>query len=214
MAWLALALILFASALVATTREIGANMRRGSDEIARYEAARRGVIPASLSFAGEQQNLVDCMEMADGIYGLLQSTEAKAGMAATCRSVGEATMRSNPHYGFAALVLARMAAIDGDWPRFNALLRQSQASSATEQWISVERLKLYTNAETHLESETFVARAADIDLLLRSPVGIASIGKLYLDSEHLRARIADQAEKLPEDVQSRFLATLRRMLGE
>ena len=151
--------------------------------------------------------------MADGVYGRLQSIDAKREMAASCEAFAERTMRSYPHYGLAALVLARMAVIDADWPRFNAMLRLSQAGASTEQWLSVERLKLYTVEQSHLEPQTLASRSSDIDLLLASPVGIKAIARLYVSNEDLRNLIADQAETLPENVQARFLATLRRILN-
>ncbi len=175
--------------------------------------ARSGLLPNPLSFAGQRQSLIDCMEMADGTYGQLQFPDAKREMSATCEAFAEQMMRSHPHFGFGALVLARMAAIDADWPRFNAMLRLSQTGASTEQWVSVERLKLYTVEQSHLEPQTLVSRKADIDLLLASPVGIKSIARLYIGNEDLRTLIADQAETLPEDVQARFLATLRSILN-
>ncbi len=212
LAWVGVALALLIPAFFAATRELGAISERGSSEIARYQAAREGGAPDPLSFTGVQQNLLDCMEMADGIYGRLQFDGVSQEMAATCRGLAKDAMQSNPHYGFAALVAARMAAIDKDWPKFNKMLVLSQQGSASEQWISVERLKLYVKHEAELDPETLPARSADIDLLLESPVGIKSIASLYINSEHLRTLIAEQAERLPEHIQARFLGTLKAIL--
>jgi len=213
LAWVALALVLLGAAFLVAIRELGANGARHHDEIVRFEMAVDGVLPAPLSYSGERQNLLDCMAMADGIYGRLQTKAVLADMAATCAEAAEAALRSNPNYGFAALVLARLAVIGDDWDRFNRMLVVSQRGAPAEQWVSVERLRLYAGHEDRLDAATLVARQADIALLLASPIGIRSIAGLYVRNESLRELIAAEAEKLPAEVQNKFVHTVRNIIG-
>ena len=210
--WVGVALLLLILSLFAAMRELGANAARGKSDIAYYEDAVAGELPGPMSFSGTQRVLVDCIDMVNSFYGKVQPVAVQRQLAAACGDMARDSLRSNPNYGLGALVAAHMALIDDDWKTFNKYLQLSQQGAPAEQWISVERLRLYTNYQERLESEAQQARADDIRLLLASPVGIGSIARLYLDSEPLRNLVADEAEKLPEGVQARFVGTLRRML--
>lgn len=211
--WIGVAALLLVPTLLVASREVGANATRGRDQVVRFEMAAKGDLPNPLSYTGERQILLDCMEMADGLYARLQGKDALKAIAMTCAYAADRAMVSNPYYGFAALVRARMASIDEDWPRMNQMLRLSQIGAGSEQWVSVERLKLYTRYEERIENETLAARDADIALLLESPVGIKSIAKLYVENENLRTLIANEAEKRSEKVQARLVNVLKSVLA-
>lgn len=210
--WVLLSVLLLGFSVAVAAKEFEARAMRPVTEGARFDKAQNGVLEAPVSFEQQQQVLLDCMEMADGVYGLLQFDAARRKMALTCDRYARQLMVSNPNYGFAALVRARMATVREDWQTFNSQLALSQHGAPSEQWVSVERLRLYTRFQDKLNEKTTAARSEDISLLLSSPAGIKSIASLYLQSEDLRNLIAVQAEQLPERVQRRFVSILKRVL--
>ena len=210
--WVAAASLLVALALLAGYREIGASVMRSPDVALRFEASLSGAMPDPLSYAGRRQILLDCVEMMNSVYARVQPASAFLQMAVFCKDEAARSMQSNPHYGFAAYVLARIAALEADWTQFNRMLRISQAGAATEQWISLERLRLYVHHAERLAPETFAARAADIRLLFESPAGISAIAALYRDTAGLRDLIGKEAESLSEEKQARFVEAVRAAL--
>ena len=210
--WAAIAAVLVACALLAGAYELGATLRRAPDNASRFEASLKGAAADPLSYAGRRQILLDCVDMTNSLYVRLQPAPAFAQVAANCKHAAARDMRSNPHDGFAAFVLASIAALESDWAQFNRMLLVSQAGAATEQWITVARVRLFVRHAERLAPEILSARAADIRLLLESPTGIGAIAALYRDHEGLRGLVAEEAEKLPEEKQVRFVEALSRSL--
>ncbi len=184
----------------------------GSTSIARVGQAIDSQHFAGFSKLTQDASLKDCAATLASINSLAmryQSQQFRDELAPHCRKVADAVVASSPSHSFAWLVGAMAAAQQHDWPAFNAQLLRSQLTGRSEQWIAQPRVQLAENNYEHTDDAAKAGNERDLSMLVGSAEGIRTIGKRYFNEPEFRERITAIVEKMPQEVQERFLRVIK-----
>ena len=170
----------------------GWSLRSQMNFMLECDAAMRGYLSLEMRYAG---------------------VEARDRIVDICADAAETLVQVVPTNGFAYAVQAATAAVEEDWPAMNAALVVSASVTPHEQWIAEARSRL---AEEHYARLDPAARAAhddDLELLVRTRQGVASIARRYVARADFRERIVSVVERMEAADQSRFLYNIRAAYG-
>jgi hypothetical protein len=204
------ALILCVGGAFAAFGETRSYLSGGTLPAEHFAALAEGRQLTGLSIPSNRLVLDNCFDALNGVYGRLQPADGRKAVATTCLQQAAQITRSMPSYSYAWYIASLSAAELGDSAGLADNLRQSQATGPSEEWIAELRVNL---AEAHLGELPDDIRShndSDLAVLAESYRGVSSIAKRYVDDAGFRERITGIVEKLPDDVQRRFIAFVER----
>lgn len=187
--------------------EVFANGRLGPAD--RFVALQQRVYHDAPSLLAKRLVLDACVEAIGGLYGRMQTTEARSEVMWHCRTEADSIALEAPSYAYAHYVGAVAAAGLGDMAGLNARLLSAQITGANEQWVAELRVGLAEQHLSQLTPDVATRHAADLRLLAGSARGVASISYRYVTQPDFRDRITAIVETLSEAEQERFVAVVR-----
>jgi hypothetical protein len=131
-----------------------------------------------------------------------------------CRTKAAAITTSMPTNSFAWLVSAVASAELKDMPSMNSALLASHRSAPHEQWIVEKRVSLAEDNFASLDAQVRTANDADLALLAVSYRGVRSIASRYIEDEAFRERITAIVSTLSNEVQRRFVWSVKQAAQE
>lgn len=190
-------------------------LRGGSNSFERLAAMRADDRHIGLSLLSQATALRDCQTalLAYNSARMAIMPEAfKAQLPAQCGTLAQDVLNATPLHGFAELVLAQVADIEGDAEALNRHLQRSQAMAPSETRVVLPRVGLAEARIESLSDPTLQRHQQDIGMLLKSAQGVWLLASLYVRNEAARSRIqAALPAESPAD-QTRFLRAVRQTI--
>lgn len=175
----------------------------------RFATARNDVPAYGLSHKSQFLALNDCSQNISSYYGRAQPTTQRNVVLEHCGQLIKEIIAVSPANGFAWYLLAEIAAESGDTDLLNLALVQSQNLTRNEQWIAEMRIYAFEDNFKDLSPKAIAAEQDDLSLLVKSRRGVTSIASRYVSNPTFRARITHLVEKLPPEIQARFVRYVR-----
>lgn len=204
-------LVLGASGIFAMSQESSAFLRSGP--IIDRAKLVEPTMSVGLSADSMRTVLNDCngaMQRYRSLDMIYQGAETRDNIVRNCFETADHIAAQSPTLSIAWYTGAFAAALLGDKPAFNERLQRSQLTAPNEQWIVDIRVDLAENYLADLDSLSLVAHEKDLQLMVRSALGLRNVARRWIRDEGFRARIADIVEIMPQDVQRRFVTNLQR----
>ena len=165
-----------------------------------------------LSLHTRQQALMDCAYTVQRLGSLemrYQTDAFRSDLPDRCHKLALAAVSTMPTYSYGWLVAAMSAAASADWADVNDHLYRSQLTGRESQWIAEMRVTLAESHRAQLDERTRIGNDRDLQLLVRSQRGVGTIARRYISDPAFRDRITAIVETMPDDVQLRFVGSLR-----
>lgn len=198
----------------AVVREATVLDRSPESSIEEFDRIASSGAEFGLSAYSKKQLLNSCY------YGLtsrlaLVRPRAEIGKFATqCRSKAETMVETMPTNSFGWLVVAIASKTLGDTVAMNAALVRSQKTGPREQWITELRVRLAEDNYARLDDPARQANTLDLALLAESYRGVRTIASRYINDPDFRERITTVVSVLPNDIQKRFLWSVKKAARE
>ena len=209
-----LATALLSAGAWTAVREAAPYFKAGIDDAERFASLARAEPAPGPSIASERLVLDNCVRTLSSLYGRLQPSDAKNQVGNHCLAAADAAATRNPSSSYAWYVGAMAAARSGDVAGMNDRLAMSQETGPYEQWIAELRVPL---AEDHFDELTPDVRAhhdRDLEMMVASRRGIATIAGRYVSQPTFRERITAIVETMPEADQRRFVGRVTSAAGQ
>jgi hypothetical protein len=168
------------------------------------------------SIRRQTEFLFDCDAALRGYYSLemLYAGDAVRDRAIdVCDRVATRMVSIMPTQSFAWEIKAAAAARRSDWAVMNSALVQSSLTAPYEQWIAEKRAGLAEDNLPMLTPEGREAQGRDLQMLVTTRTGVASIARRYVGFPEFRDRIVALVEQMTPADQSRFLFNVRSVYG-
>ncbi|WP_332699086.1 hypothetical protein [Devosia sp.] len=190
-------------------------LRGGSNSFERLAATSANDLGIGLSLLSQSTALRDCQTVLlayESARMAVMPDDFKAGLPSQCAGLAQRVLQTTPIHGFAELVLAQVADIQGDAGALDRHLQRSQAMAPSEARVILPRVSL---AEAHIEAlsdPTLERHQQDIGTLLKSSQGLWLLASLYVRDEAARGRIQAALPTASPADQSRFLWAVRQTI--
>lgn len=194
------------------TSESTAYRARGDTSIQRIAAIATADIGIPVTSPESTRLLLDCLAVAERRQSLtmrFQPPEMQDAIHQTCHDLAQTLSLRRPTSALVWFARASLAASDKDWDTFTLALGHSYETGASVQWIAERRAALAEDNLARLDTDLLERHHDDLELLVRSPRGIATIARRYLTNPEFRERIAAIVETLPDQTQIDFLRMIR-----
>lgn len=190
-------------------------VRGGDHAFDRLDRMANGHEPIGISGLSQTFALDDCTTALTGYQGVsmrLQDEAFQARLPGLCAEIAGQILARTSANGQAELVLATIAAHNGDFGEMDMRLRRSQALSPGEAHLAAARITLAEANIDALSADGLARHQSDLLLLMRSGRNIWHAAQLYVASAAARARIAAALEAVTPAEQAHFLSTVRHLL--
>lgn len=136
-------------------------------------------------------------------------------MLANCGAMTKHIIKSSRGSSYAWFALARFETeLSGMTDGFEAAILKSYATGPSEVWIAEQRVLLIEQTVEFVSPIVITNHLEDIELLVQTARGVRGIARLYVNYSDFRERVIAVVETLPNDVQARFLANVKRAAAE
>jgi len=210
--------ILFVLSTIALVYEIAPFSLQNASALARFSTLEKGGETRALSIYSNRFLLNDCLEAIAGPVGMAQPSGRRIAMLKNCQSLAENAASSNPTFALAWYIAAYSSAELKQYELFNYQLAAAQKTAPNEQWLATLRVNLAEDNLSRLSAEARAGNDADLKLLVRSRLGVASIASRYVAQTNFRERITSIVETMSNAEQTRFVnyvrAAARRSVGQ
>lgn len=190
-------------------------LRGGTNALDRLALMASGNDPVGISGMSQNFALRDCRMALAGYGGVsmrLRDEAFQARLPGLCADIARQVLSRTPANAQAELVLATVAAHEGDFAEMDAHLRASQALSPSESYLAAARIALGTAHADSLSADGQQRHLSDLLLLMRSGSNVWRVAQLYVANETERPRIAAALETITPAEQALFLHAVRRLL--
>ena len=171
-----------------------------------------GLQPAASEYS-KRMLLDQCRVTMSSVYASVAPGGTRTSLIAGCADIAAVITREVPVHGYAWVVAAQAAMEQGDGSTFNRDLAASKSVSPNEVWLAYLRYYLARLYESDLNPEGEATYDADLGVLIRSNAGIDELAARYRDEPAFRPRITAAVEKLPNQLQVRFLDAIKRAVS-
>lgn len=181
------------------------------DMIARLsESPTIGPVALPLTWTGQKEVLVACIQVQASLLMALQSSDIKNNVLQICDDFADRATARTPTFAMGYLVKAQTADGLQDLAASNAALVKGQAFAPFEGWQALRRVDLGLRHPDRLDAAARRALEQDLSFLMATGFGSVSIAKLYVANPDHRALIEAQIGSLPTEAQNRFLSELKQ----
>jgi hypothetical protein len=195
-------------------REAAIFDRSPERSIEEYDRIASGRAELGLSAYSKKQVLNSCYYGLGSRLALVRPAAEIRRFAGQCLEKANAITATMPTNSFGWLVAAVAAEALDDTAGMNNALVRSQKTGPREQWITELRVKLAEDNYTKLDDTSRKVNEMDLALLAESYRGVKTIASRYVNDAGFRERITTVVSALPNEVQRRFLWSVKKAAQE
>lgn len=207
-------LLLLTGSLLATSiaigqREVSALTYLGANDSAFFDLALADDIHPTTSYSATNGLLQRCVNVVGGIYAALQPEERATRARENCLNRTDASLEDMPTHALGWYAKSLLSYKLGRPEAGEAALINAQVTGRHEQWLAEGRVQLAEDNLATLSPTAFEGHIKDLELLVQSRRGVASVAQRYATQPQFRERITSVAETLSAEDQLRFLNNVR-----